>query len=302
MMIESGRQLAEAGAPIGDQAGLRCPPAVENRPGAANANDCGQGDETCLTRLRLLVSTVESQIIPRLVMAHRTEVPSAGRHCCDDGPVSYEEDVRACVSLLMEPATGTLSVFAEGLLGRGMSLDALYLQVFAPAARQLGQMWTRDECSFTDVTIALGRLQQSLRRFAAHFRPECIDGEPWRRALFAAVPGEQHTFGLSMVVQYFIRAGWDATLLPGAAEHDLARLVQSERVALIGFSMACESHAPAVKALIGRLRSTSRNSALRILVGGVAFSQHAALAAEVGADGTAHDAQQAVNLAQQLVL
>jgi MerR family transcriptional regulator, light-induced transcriptional regulator len=302
MMIESGRQLAEAGAPIGDPASLRCPPAGEGRAEAANGTNCGEINETCLSRLRLLVSTVESQIIPRLVMAHRTEASSTGPSCCDEGPVSYEEDVRACVSLLMEPSAGTLSVFAEGLLGRGMSLDALYLQVFAPAARQLGEMWTRDECSFTDVTIALGRLQQSLRRFAAHFRPECIDGEPWRRALFAAVPGEQHTFGLSMVVQYFIRAGWDATLLPGAAEHDLGRLVQSERVALVGFTMACESHAPAVKALISRLRSTSRNSALRILVGGVAFSRFPGLGAQVGADGTAHDAQQAVNLAQQLVL
>jgi methanogenic corrinoid protein MtbC1 len=301
MMIESGRQLAESWAPIGDAATLRCPPAGEGRAEAANGSDCGQIDESCLNRLRLLVSTVESQIIPRLVMAHRTE-PVATSANGDDSPASYEEDVRACVSLLMEPSAGTLTVFAEGLLGRGVSLDALYLQVFAPAARQLGEMWTRDECTFTDVTIALGRLQQSLRRFAAHFRPECIDGEPWRRALFAAAPGEQHTFGLSMVVQYFIRAGWDATLLPGDSAHDLARLVQSERVALIGFSMACESHAPAVKALISRLRSTSRNSALRIVVGGVAFSQFPGLAADVGADGTAHDAQQAVNLAQQLVL
>ncbi len=294
-MIESGRHLVDAGAQVGEPTGLRFPRCDE---AALDADPLAPS----LERMRLLVTTVEAQIIPRLVIAHR---------CAGSGHAAVQEaaaqrprkqEVEACVRLLLDPGAGSPLGFAEELLARGLSLDSIYLEIFAPAARRLGEKWERDECSFTDVTIALGRLQQSLRRFSAHFRPECIEGGPWRQALFAAVPGEQHTFGLSMIVQYFLRAGWDAALIPSPAAEELLRLVQLEPIALVGLSMSREAHAPALKALIGRLRSGSCNPALRLIVGGVAFEGRAGLAAELDADGTAADALDAVNLAQHLVL
>ncbi len=300
-MIEPGRQLADAGAQSGEPTALRRP-LFGGPPGAAVDGACTAAQAPVGERLRLLVSTVESQIIPRLVIAHRPSSTQALLAECAGTARARSEDVDACVRLLLDPVAGPLVSFAEALMARGTSLDAIYLEVFAPAARRLGDMWERDECSFTDVTIALGRLQQSLRRFAAHFRPECIDGQPWRRAMFAAVPGEQHTLGLSMIVQYFLRAGWDASMLPSAAGQDLPQLVQQERVALVGLSMSRAEHAPIIKALIRRIRTGSCNPAVRVMVGGVAFSRDGGLAEQVGADGTATDAAQAVNLAQQLVL
>jgi MerR family transcriptional regulator, light-induced transcriptional regulator len=298
-MVQSLRLTADRGAPAGDPSGHRRPPSPEEHSDPNDAAACSGPDDVGRARLRLLVSTVESQVIPRLVLAHRP-LPAAA----SDGAAEhvYEDDVRACVELLLGPGAGSVAMFADGLLARGLSLDALYLGVFAPAARELGRMWEQDECSFTDVTIALGRLQQSLRTFSARFRPEFIDGEPWRRALFASVPGEQHTFGLAMVSQYFLRAGWDATLVQGRSDVELMRLVQSERVALIGFSMSGAAHAPVLRSLIARLRTASRNTALKVLVGGVVFTRCPGLVSEVGADGSAGDAQQAVNLAQRLVL
>jgi methanogenic corrinoid protein MtbC1 len=250
----------------------------------------------------LLVSTVESQIIPRLVIAHRSS--SAGGAPAGEPGERRErpEEVRACMRLLLDSGAGPIMGFAEELLGRGLTLDAVYLDVFAPAARGLGELWERDLCSFTDVTIALGRLQQTLRRFAAHFRPEFVEGEPWRRAMFAPVPGEQHTLGLSMIVQYFLRAGWDASMVPPPSADELPRLVQQERVTLVGLSMSQASNLPVLKALIARIRAATSNPALCIVVGGVAFSEQPGLADEVDADGTAIDAAQAVSLAQQLVL
>jgi methylmalonyl-CoA mutase cobalamin-binding subunit len=90
-------------------------------------------------------------------------------------------------------------------------------------------------------------------------------------------------------------------MLSSPAGDEIMRLVQQENVAVVGLSMSLRSHAPILKSLIARIRAASRNPALRILVGGVAFSEQAGLEAEVGADGTATDALQAVNLAEQLV-
>jgi len=299
-MVESGRHLMDAGAAIGEPSGLRCPPYDGAPLDGDPAGLCPSRLDPGLDRLRLLVSTVEAQIIPRLVIAHRT---SAGAPAAQDISAlkPRHEEVEDCVKLLLDPGAGPIVAYAEALIARGVTLDSVYLDIFAPAARRLGDMWDHDECTFTDVTIALGRLQQTLRRFSAHFRPESMDGSPWRQALFAAVPGEQHTFGLSMIVQYFLRAGWDASMLPSPAGDEIVRLVQQENIAIVGLSMSRDSHVPVLKALITRIRACSCNSGLRVLVGGVAFSERAGLEAEVGADGTATDALQAVNLAQQLV-
>jgi len=297
-MIDLGRQLAGAGASLGDSAGRRLPHETANLD--TDAAGCALPEES-LERLRLLVTTVEAQIIPRLVIAHRT--PAAdGTAVAVPPPTPRDGEVDRCTRMLLDPAAGSVADFAEGLLNRGVPLDTIYMDIFAPSARRLGEMWERDECSFTDVTIALGRLQQALRRFAPRFRPESIDGEPWRRALFAAAPGEQHTLGLSMIVQYFLRAGWDTSLLPNAGEQDLSRLVHQENVALVGFSMSDERHAPMLKGLIGRVRASSRNTSLRIMVGGVAFSTRPGLEAEVGADGTATDPAAAVKIAQHMLM
>ncbi len=300
-MIQSGRHLADASIQIGEQAGLRCPPEEKNA-GSDVGMHCPLPDDPSDERLRLLVSTVESQIIPRLVIAHRATLPGGTPLAAVGPPRARPDEVVDCVRLLLDPGACPIVAFSEELLARGLTLDALYLEVFAPAARLLGEMWLRDECTFTDVTIALGRLQQSLRRFSAHFRPESIDGEPWRRAFFAAVPGEQHTFGLSMIVQYFLRAGWDASMLPGSAGEELPVLVREEHTSLVGFSMSQEANAPTLRALILKVREGSRNAALRVIVGGVAFVDQPGLVADVGADGMAVDATQAVNLAQHLVL
>jgi len=299
-MIDSGRHRIDAGGSTGESPGLHGTP-YDGIPMDGKPHDeCKPRLDSSLERMRLLVSTVEAQIIPRLVIAHRT---ASGAPVAQDGSglKPRHEEVEACVKLLLDPGAGPIVAYAEGLIARGVTLDSVYLDIFAPAARRLGDMWDRDECTFTDVTIALGRLQQTLRRFSAHFRPEMTDCAPWRQALFAAAPGEQHTFGLTMIVQYFLRAGWDASMLPTPASEDIVRIVQQEPISLVGLSMSIKSHLPAVKSLITRIRATSRNSDLRILVGGVAFSEQTGLDREIGADGTANDALQAVNLAEQLV-
>jgi hypothetical protein len=51
-----------------------------------------------------------------------------------------------------EPALAILRSLAE----RGATAHELCLDLLAPAARRLGEMWNTDCCDFTDVTIALG--------------------------------------------------------------------------------------------------------------------------------------------------
>ena len=78
-------------------------------------------------------------------------------------------------------------------------------------------------------------------------------------------------------------------------------MVRSEWVAMLGFSLACDDRLDAVRSEIRRVRQASRNPNIAVMVGGPGFSADPALAAQVGADGTATDGRQAVLQAALLV-
>ena len=116
------------------------------------------------------------------------------------------------------------------------------------------------------------------------------------------VPGEQHSFGLRIVTDFFRYAGWEVWSEPDLrADSDLVQLVRGEWFAVVGLSLSCETRLDAMTSGIRALRRASRNRALGILVGGPLFNSHPELVARVGADATAIDGGQAPIQAQNVL-
>jgi methanogenic corrinoid protein MtbC1 len=161
-------------------------------------------------------------------------------------------------------------------------------------------MWEQDLCTFVDVTVAVGRLQQALRDMSAGlaFRP--ADGESVRRVLLVPAPGEQHTFGLVMVSEFFREAGWEVTGGPHPQLDPVAQ-VRKEWVDVVGFTLAGELHLASLTAAIAAVRKASLNPRVGILVGGPQFLLNPGLAREVGADALAIDGSLAPSIADKLV-
>ena len=238
---------------------------------------------------------VEAEIIPRLLLAHRGEAPLMS---ADALPIDTAE--RFALAALRQEAYGLL-VEVDAMLANGRSVETIFLEVLAPAARHLGVLWEADDCDFVDVTMALWRLQEIVHELAARMpgAAERRGGE--RRALFAPLPGEQHGFGSLMVEEFFRRAGWTTVSELAATEADLIALVRDRWFELVGLTVTCETHAEQLPALIGRLRAASHNPRLGIMVGGKLFTDHPELARRCGADATAADARQAVLVAETLL-
>lgn len=187
------------------------------------------------------------------------------------------------------------------LHGMGVDRDSLYLDLFAPAARLLGQRWMEDACSFVDVTVGVGWMQRMLRELSAGSNRRKLTFRPDRRIILATLPDEQHTFGLSILGEFFLRAGWEVRTMPRVATADLAALVDGFWFDVIGLSAGSEIRLAAVAATIRTLRLISRNANIRVLVGGAAFQDPDSIA-HVGADATACDARAAVREAECLRL
>jgi MerR family transcriptional regulator, light-induced transcriptional regulator len=238
---------------------------------------------------------IESEIIPRLMVAHAGEMPATFSQDIVAG------EVAALAPLALQVEADALLAHVEAIMMRGVTLDTLMVDLLAPTARLLGDLWESDRLDFVDVTMALWRLQEVVHELAARSQIDRACPHAARRALFATMPGDQHSFGALVVDEVFRRGGWatDRMCAPQAAE--LVGRVGRDWFDMVGLTVSCDAHIAPLRSVIVALRNVSRNPGLFIMVGGQVFSTDPQLAVRIGADGTAGDARRALKVADDLV-
>jgi len=252
-------------------------------------------------RMAQLALTIEREIIPRLMLVHRaveTEAPASAR----SSPALAASEVHAFAKLALAQDEGLASAYVEQLVARGLSVERVYLDLLGPAAQYLGLLWEQDLCDFTDVTVGLGRLQRVMRELSPAFGKSVEYPANGRRVLLLPSPGEQHTFGLVMVGEFFRRSGWDVSGGAWESAADAPGLVASEWFDVVGLSLGAEIHLEALQQCITAIREASRNRDVAIMVGGPIFGARPECVAQVGADAMASDGRQAPALAEQAVV
>ncbi|WP_168044654.1 B12-binding domain-containing protein [Ectothiorhodospira sp. PHS-1] len=266
-------------------------------------------------RLRSELSRViEGEIIPRLMLAHRTRTNGDGRRPTrwkggrsvtigpDTAPINGQS-VEEFARLVMEHDAAAASSYVDMLRARGATLEMIFVQLLAPTAKRLGELWEIDQADFTEVTVGLCRLQHVLRELGGIFEGELGHGLPsQKRVLMAPVPGEHHTFGLLMVSEFFRRAGWEVTCDPAISTAELNHLVHREWFDVVALSVSCEPLLDRVAGTIKGVRRASRNPAVGILMGGRLFTENPHLVSVVGGDVMAADGNEAVRRAEEMLV
>ncbi len=242
---------------------------------------------------------IEGEIIPRLMMAHTADVvtfPRAG-----NSKVSREEAERfAGLPLIAD--SSELMEEVDMMLARGVCVESILIDLLAPSARKLGKCWEDDVCDFVDVTVGLTRLHEVLREVASKSPGLLGQVNGPRSALFSPMPGDQHNFGTLMIEEIFSRAGWNSSLLVAPTRSELLDEVASQPFDVIGLTLSNDCSSRALTGLITAIRSVSANPQIQVLIGGRSVNANPLIADEVGADGTADNAQSALVLADQLVI
>lgn len=235
-----------------------------------------------------LARIVEGEIIPRLMLASRLD-----RSEKEDSVSLSPETIERFALYSLSSGPDSLLAIVGRLLQQGVSLEAIYLELLGPAARRLGEYWAEDRVSFADVTIALGRLQQVLRELSLH-GPQELPHSSGRSALFAAAPGEQHTFGIVIIEEFFRRAGWRTWAELSGSVDEVLSTVKAHEFDLFGVSASSDERLDQIAPMIMWVRQASRNRDINVMVGGRLFLERPELVQEVGADRMATDARQAV--------
>ncbi len=245
------------------------------------------------------ISTIiEGEIIPRLLMAHSAEPTERLK------PRTSEIDpfdANRFAALPLHAEAAELLEVVQTYLDDGASVDAIYIDVIAPAARKLGELWEADECDFVDVTMGLWRLQEVMREVAVRSPPVVSAMSSPRSILISPLPGDQHSFGATMLEDIFARAGWCSEVMVEPGRGDLLKRVGEKSFDVVGLTISRDCPSAAISHIISALRSVAANPNTRVMIGGRVVNENPDLVAEVGADGTAQDASAAVQMAEVLV-
>ena len=284
-----GRHRAEA--PIGgmlERLGLTGPP--QGHPA------------TRRQRRKLIAQAFEAEILPRLKLGHQAAPPPRpSAHPLAGGNAAIAApDLETMAGLVLrQDLAGSLALL-ETVRARGVPPARISLDLLAPTARHLGEMWENDLCTFTEVTLGLGVLRKLLGAVFGPLETEVPVRDAARRVLLASIASEQHSFGLGMVADFFRKAGWDvAAEAPGSAEA-LAAQTGQEWFAVAGLTLSTDEGIGPLALAIRAIRQASCNPIIGIMVGGPVFTARPELALLVGADLTAPDAEQAVLRAEGL--
>lgn len=277
----------------------------------AGANVCDLGRPSAVGALlqvrrtmprlkHLMMQTIEADVVPRLVMARRVPVLAVGA-ARGDTPDAGAETVVDFTQIVLTRPSGAVATFVDAMRANGATAENVFVDLLTPTARRMGDLWVADLCSFADVTLGLLRLQQLMRSLSPTFQSEKARQWHGRQILLLPQPGEQHTFGLLMVAEFFQRAGWDVWSRPLESATELGGIVRKQWFAVAGLSISSERHLDALSLGIQDIRRDSRNPAIAVMVGGSLFVEHPELVAQVGADATAADGLQATMRAEDLL-
>ena len=246
-----------------------------------------------------LARFVSDEIVPRLLRLHTETVP--GAPAVEEviealRPNSIEIDALAHIVIGndLEAAATYVTIMRD----RGLSMETLYVELLEPTARYLGEMWDRDECDFIDVTLGVGRLQKLLAIFNETYALPQLGNR--RVILMATAPGNQHSFGASMIEKLLSAAGWQVECEYSGDVDQLVKAVNSSWFAVVGLTAGSDVQLDALKSAIAKVREQSKNPLVGVLVGGPMFTQDPQLASAIGADATAPNAPTAVLAAQKL--
>ncbi|PKU23652.1 cobalamin B12-binding domain-containing protein [Telmatospirillum siberiense] len=249
----------------------------------------------------VLANIIEKEILPKLLFSSISPpgVPDLGEEWCS---VSNIVDIEALAVLVLsdEPADKIIDQL-QLLIDHGVGIQRICLDILAPVARKIGELWHDDRCRIIDVTLSLSRLHLVLLemwRRNAEIRP-ILQG--LRRVFLAPVPGEQHSFGLLMVEGAFLQAGWDVSSNRDTSASTILRAVSENSFDIVGISITGEEFFGHLRDIIFQLRKNSRNHDLEIIVGGGLFTLHPEFASRVVGATVVVDGVNAVEAAENMI-
>ena len=250
-----------------------------------------------------LVKAIETQVIPRLMLAHKSDREKAESqvHLNRNKHIFSKEAIHDFTQVLLNNDADISKTYVEALIDEGVNLEDVYLELFQPSARLLGTIWEEDTEDFSAVTLALWKMQQTMYYFSDSFLNESQLIQRKGTVFLCPYPGSQHSMGLFMVSEFFRKDNWNVLGDPSITSNDLKTKISKNFFDILGISIGSLSQVDGLSTLIKSLRKISKNSDICMMIGGPMALKSPNLFNNVGADAQASNAKDAILQATDLI-
>ncbi len=235
-----------------------------------------------------LVNVIDDHLIPRLLQSEHYASEMATQSSKEKRDSAFPEFI-AFTEGCRDGDSLRANAIVDALIAQGVSEQSMFLDLITPAARHLGHLWDKDLCSFTDVTCGLAIMHQITYRLGYEYRdgPQ-REGEK-AHVMLCAAPGSMHLLGITIVADLFRREGASVVIDVSATEDELVRTGANEWFDVIGVSVAIEAQLIALKSLVTRLKQSSGNPDVKVILGGPIFTLVEATPELFGADAISNN-------------
>ncbi|HRX85086.1 MAG TPA: cobalamin-dependent protein [Phycisphaerae bacterium] len=229
-------------------------------------------------------------------LARAEEAPQGG-----DGVAAAVQEtvVLEYLAAILNGERAAAEALVLGQAEAGLGLADIYEGILAPVQERLGRMWHRGEITVADEHFGSATTQTVMAQLRPRFPRAAANGHI---VVATSTPGDLHEIGLRMVADLFEIDGWNVVYLgANTPVADVVELLERRRPHLLALAVSTALTLRDAGALIEGVRARAALAATRILVGGPTFRMVPDLWRELGADGCALSASEAVKVGNRLV-
>lgn len=215
-----------------------------------------------------------------------------------DDPLTDES--RTYLDLLLAGKRKKASDLIEELVDDGVSIKDIYEHIFQKTQYEIGALWQTNKITVAQEHYCTAATQLIM----SQLYPKIFAMEKSGKRLVAcSVADELHEIGIRMVTDFFEMEGWDTYYLgANMPDNHLIQSIKEYNADVLAISVTIPLHISTAKDLIQKLRDESELDNVKIIVGGYPFKMIPDLWKKVGADGWAESADDAIEIANKLIV
>ena len=159
-------------------------------------------------------------------------------------------------------------------LDKGLTIPFFFEGVAPIIAEKLGDSWKQDTMTFSEVTIAVGKLRMLCQELEAQYFEPISQLQSNPKILLFTLENENHTFGAYLAALKLKKENFNTQVAIGYSESDLFKLLEFGNFQLVGLSIGSESMISQANMITDRIR---KNFSLPIAGGGSFVTHHKTL-------------------------
>jgi 5-methyltetrahydrofolate--homocysteine methyltransferase len=208
-----------------------------------------------------------------------------------------EAQMKAIYEGVLEGDMGGVQASVQAALANGISAADILQQGLITAMGEVGRLFEEGEYFVPEMLIAARAMKSGL----AILQPLLVDSgvEPAGKVAIGTVKGDLHDIGKNLVGMMLEGAGFEIVDLGTDVPPEKFVAAAQDGANVIGLSALLTTTMPSMETTIKAIEAAGLRARVKVIIGGAPVT--AEYARQIGADGFAPDASQAVSLAKSLL-